>query len=1003
MIKRLLFTLLAAAVTLAAQAQQLSRQQILGNAQQFAAQLKNTDQAALRQAAAAEFPDLHLYNIEGGGWVIASGDSRTRSILAYSDKGAIDPAAMPDNVRYWLQGYERQMARLDSIPSEALAQVPEAKAPADLPTSLAPLLTSTWDQGAPGYSDLTPYDRWMDMHVYTGCVATAFAQVMRYWQWPEHGYGSHTYTHRGDYGCWRYDTLSVNFDTTTYDWAHMPDSLTDSSSAEERLAVATLCYHCGVAFDMSYNRDCHGSSSADFDYALAGMKRYFHYGNQARRVYRSRYEDLEWNDMLKRELAAGRPIPYAGGGTYNEAHAFVFDGYDQNYFHVNWGWSGRWDGYFSPLVLHPGTARDYYIFEDNSYCIIGLEPSRHAMPVLALASDLVMDSAVYGMGNPITGSCKFTNVGDTTGDFYVRADCYGMYNMDHDWVISESRLTIAPGDTVEFRFSGTPILPESKYYLYLKVSTDTIVGDIWRIENYVSTEHNWFCTFDTENRAGRQMANLFLFLKFQDELDGTPYKPCRIGESMIAAKAKIDPMFHYSIGLQHLVTSQWQQTGQIRLFADPYTMEYYSPYDANVFPNGDPTPYPLCGPSERETGLVARVVNYIDSLQLMDTASCIDNDGDGEIDHLVVVYTGYYNNTYHLGAIADHTTRYPDTLPPLTINGKRVGTYSILYGRKTDGSWEIDGDAMTKAICRALGLPSLEHKVRHKNVLPTADNSILTNGLRAPSAIFKHRYLGLGEGPVEIASDGTFTINSSDDSLHNNLYYIQSTLDSNQWYLIEYRRFYSGCATNGLYISRWMSDTPTDACYGGNIWADYYNTPNNYWTFRPGSAVDTVNGTPQRAFFTAASGRTLFNITTDPHPYLADGTPENAFKIYDIAENGTQCSFKVHFYTPDEDPYTDTLVHTEGIAAAQGTPRCTLYPNPASGRVALLGNADPIRSIALYDMMGRQVADFRNEVSATQSESCRFSFDISRLPRGTYIAQIQTLDGNTQHLKLIKD
>ena len=94
---------------------------------------------------------------------------------------------------------------------------------------------------------------------------------------------------------------------------------------------------------------------------------------------KNRYGTSSWINMLKQDLSNGRPVLYCGQSYRNDAdstvagaHAFVFDGYDaRNYFHVNWGWHGSCDGYYSLDVLRPLTQ---YNFTSYQYCFFGLEP-----------------------------------------------------------------------------------------------------------------------------------------------------------------------------------------------------------------------------------------------------------------------------------------------------------------------------------------------------------------------------------------------------------------------------------------------------------------------------------------------------------------------------------------------------------------------------------------------------------------------------------------------------
>ena len=209
-------------------------------------------------------------------------------------------------------------------------------------------------------------------------------QVMRYWQWPLQGRGSHAYSLEGSYSCWHYDTLSANFGATTYDWAHMPIRLTDSSSQMERTAVATLLYHCGVAVNMRYNSDCNGSSAALMSSQYYGATRFFGYSNSATLCERANYTDAQWKNLIKNDLDNQIPVLYSGSsyydpvnGTYSGAHAFIIDGYDNDdYFHVNWGWGGSYDAYFAIEALTPY----YYNFSHDENATFGLVPATTGNP-----------------------------------------------------------------------------------------------------------------------------------------------------------------------------------------------------------------------------------------------------------------------------------------------------------------------------------------------------------------------------------------------------------------------------------------------------------------------------------------------------------------------------------------------------------------------------------------------------------------------------------------------
>ena len=162
------------------------------------------------------------------------------------------------------------------------------------------------------------------------------SQVMKYWDHPLKGSGSHSYNYEGQ-------TLTANFGETTYDWDNMPLTITNSSPQEQIDAVAYFMYHCGVAVDMMYSASGSGAYSEDVPDAVL---MYFGYSNKARLRARDSYSLEEWQAMLKDTFDQGWPVYYSGNSS-SAGHAFVCDGYDDNdLFHFNWGWGGSSNGWF---------------------------------------------------------------------------------------------------------------------------------------------------------------------------------------------------------------------------------------------------------------------------------------------------------------------------------------------------------------------------------------------------------------------------------------------------------------------------------------------------------------------------------------------------------------------------------------------------------------------------------------------------------------------------------
>ncbi len=308
-------------------------------------------------------PVAYIFTESNGGFVIISGEERTIPVLAYSPEGTfdLDESNWPENFAYWMQTYCEQieLIRENNLPASSESVDMRSKIDNNIdfgftPTKdVAPLLATTWNQGC-GYNADCPSDGSGPCgHVYTGCVATAMAQVFRYMEHPVTGISDKCYTH------YTYGEQCADFSSTTYDYASMPNG---SGNAE----VAELMYHCGVSVSMNYSPTGSGAYSNNVPTAY---KNYFDYKN-AIIVSKSSYSDDAWHSILKNEIDNSRPMYYSGSGS--GGHAFVCDGYQAtNHFHFNWGWGGSYNGYFYCDALTPGSHN----YTGSQRAVIGAIPS----------------------------------------------------------------------------------------------------------------------------------------------------------------------------------------------------------------------------------------------------------------------------------------------------------------------------------------------------------------------------------------------------------------------------------------------------------------------------------------------------------------------------------------------------------------------------------------------------------------------------------------------------
>lgn len=374
------------------------------------------------QASPWQFEDVYLFVGEERGFVMVSADDCARPVIAYSLDGWIDPSAMPQQLTERMEAYsgliaagKRQEAAATARDAAAWEQLLSGgvSKDGDNPDRVDPLLETNWDQSG-GYALYTPSG------TPTGCAATAQSQYMRFWKFPAFGYGSESYY------CQPYGAQSADFAHTLYDWDNMPARVYVSSPREEQVAVSTLMYHVGVSLNMGYAPG--GSAAA----GLAGhpgiasidnsLMDYFYYSRNMRALFKNDdYTDERWADSLKAELQAGRPMIYCGVAPEG-GHGFLCDGYEyregQIYFHFNFGWSGRGDGYFTaddicPNVSPTGEEGEAYHFNQSNQALV------RAIPDFKMhVSDTILNFTREGG----SGSVLFSSIDTTSEPWSVSSD-----------------------------------------------------------------------------------------------------------------------------------------------------------------------------------------------------------------------------------------------------------------------------------------------------------------------------------------------------------------------------------------------------------------------------------------------------------------------------------------------------------------------------------------------------------------------------------------------------
>ncbi len=296
--------------------------------------------------------------------VVAATDAST-PILAQSNEGSIEQNITNLAVKYWFDSYSKEIEHiiiqnLDNTESLKEWNSALSKNTQQSLDDAGPLLTTTWDQGE-WYNYYCPaVPSGSGGHTLVGCVAIAMGQIMKYYNFPEKGFLSHSYDHPV------YGTQTANFGESTYNWRAMGKTASSSSYQD----IATLLYQAGVSDDMNYGP---GASSANPESVPWALTTYFNYDpTSVKYVKKASYSDNEWKELLKTELHAFRPIYYGGYGS--DGHAWVCDGWrlSDDMFHMNWGWGGNCDGWYRIgqfNIAFQGT------FNKDNEAVIGIKPA----------------------------------------------------------------------------------------------------------------------------------------------------------------------------------------------------------------------------------------------------------------------------------------------------------------------------------------------------------------------------------------------------------------------------------------------------------------------------------------------------------------------------------------------------------------------------------------------------------------------------------------------------
>ncbi len=415
-------------IAILCKAQPVTHESARKKAQMFMEQMGMPYAKNMHRVSAPKSPSgitpYYVFNAsDNAGFVIISGDERAETVMGYCLTGYFDETTIPEPMNDWLANCSDQL--------EALSAGTLKTAPLKITKHKAidKLITSVWDQGeasSTGDAFNQQCPTISGTHCYTGCVATAMAQVMRYTRWPN--------TFCSEIPAYIPNDIIGQLQKLPklkFDWNNMLDKYDEGQSATSRNAVAQLMRYCGQSLEMDYGIE---SSGAQTNTVAMALRTYFGYDINTRYAHRSDYTIESWDELIYNELSEGRPVIYKGANM-GGGHCFVCDGYDGNgFYHINWGWGGNYNGFYKLDILNPqgggtGSSSSNCGYSLTQGAIVGIQrPSGFDddMRILSL-EDFYRDAhTIYaqfanrtGMSGTFEYGFAYHNINTETNDYHV--------------------------------------------------------------------------------------------------------------------------------------------------------------------------------------------------------------------------------------------------------------------------------------------------------------------------------------------------------------------------------------------------------------------------------------------------------------------------------------------------------------------------------------------------------------------------------------------------------
>lgn len=398
--------------------------------------VQNEENAILLTSSKALLGDkredaFYIYGTDKGGFVILSADDRLPLVLGYAEEGTVNTNSIPEGLLDLLNSYQTMSEQLVTEDTINLSEKGVSSSNT-LPEIVAPLLGRIrWSQDYPYYNSCPTIS---GSNTLVGCAATSMATIMRFYEYPNQGIGNSSYS-------WNGSTLNIDFSAHSYNWNLIRErylyelqgdgvTTTDHFSSEEADEVAKLCYDVALSIQMSFGLDASSSTNTE-KMVTKALTNNFNYDKNLQFFYRDYFSSSEWLNLLKEEVAKGRPIYFRGGQSASNGHIMVIDGYDSsNLMHFDFGWGGTMNGYYYLAEVNPATSGSGITetptdgYNLSQFAILGIQPpttSSSYRPHFITTSAIAISSSSIKADSTFNLGATLLNKGTDFSGYYCAA------------------------------------------------------------------------------------------------------------------------------------------------------------------------------------------------------------------------------------------------------------------------------------------------------------------------------------------------------------------------------------------------------------------------------------------------------------------------------------------------------------------------------------------------------------------------------------------------------